>query len=150
TETTLAVRIGIATGVVVVGDQSSSEAGETPNLAARLQVVAEPGSIVIAGSTKKLIGNLFECRDIGTVTVKGYADPFQAWQVLGLSQVESRFEALRSHELTPLVGRDEELELLLRRWRQAKDGDGRVVQLSGEPGIGKSRLVAAFEELISA
>jgi class 3 adenylate cyclase len=157
THASLQSRVGIATGLVVVGDligsgdtQERGIVGETPNLAARLQGLAEPGSIVIAGSTKKLIGNLFECRDIGTVAVKGYSAPIQAWQVLAVSQVESRFEALRSRELTPLVGRDEELELLLRRWRQAKDGDGRVVQLSGEPGIGKSRLVAAFEELISA
>jgi class 3 adenylate cyclase len=97
------VRIGIATGVVVVGDQASSEVGETPNLAARLQDLAQPGSIIIADSTKKLIGALFECRDMGTVTVKGYGDPIKAWQVLSLSQVGSRFEALRSHELTPLV-----------------------------------------------
>jgi class 3 adenylate cyclase len=149
TETKLEVRIGIATGVVVVGDQSSSEVGETPNLAARLQGLAEPGSIVIADSTKKLIGDFFECHDMGTVGVKGYSDPIQAWQVLALSHVESRFEALRSHELTPLVGREEELELLLRRWRQVKKGEGRVVLLSGEPGIGKSRLVTAFAEQIA-
>src|SRR5262249_193624 len=147
--TKLEVRAGIATGVVVVGDQSASEVGETPNLAARLQSLAQPGSIIIADSTKRLIGGLFECRDIGAVTVKGYDDPVRAWQVLSLSQVESRFEALRSHELTPLVGREEELELLLRRWRQAKEGEGRVVLLSGEPGIGKSRLVAAFAEQIA-
>jgi class 3 adenylate cyclase len=145
----LEVRIGIATGVVVVGDQSTSEVGETPNLAARLQSLAQPGSIIIADSTKKLIGGLFECRDIGAVTVKGYNNPILAWQVLALSQVESRFEALRSQELTPLVGRDEELALLMQRWLQAKDGKGRVVLLSGEPGIGKSRLVAAFAEQIA-
>jgi predicted ATPase/class 3 adenylate cyclase len=149
TETKLVVRIGIATGVVVVGDPSSSEVGETPNLAARLQGLAEPSSIIIADSTKRLIGGLFECRDMGTVTVKGYDDPVQAWQILALSKIESRFEALRSRELTPLVGRDEELELLVRRWRQAKEGGGRVVLLCGEPGIGKSRLVTAFAELIA-
>jgi class 3 adenylate cyclase/tetratricopeptide (TPR) repeat protein len=149
TETKLEVRVGIATGVVVVGDQSSSEVGETPNLAARLQDLAQPGSIIIADSTKKLIGDLFECRDMGTLAIKGYDDPIQAWQVLALSKIESRFEALRSHELIPLVGRDEELELLVRRWRQAKDGEGRVVLLSGEPGIGKSRLVTAFAEQIA-
>jgi hypothetical protein len=97
-----------------------------------------------------LIGDLFECRDMGTVTVKGYDDPVRAWQVLALSKIESRFEALRSHELTPLVGRDEELELLVRRWRQAKEGEGQAVLLSGEPGIGKSRLVTAFAEQIAA
>jgi predicted ATPase len=149
TETKLEVRVGIATGVVVVGDQSSSEVGETPNLAARLQSLAEPGSIVIADSTKKLIGTLFECHDMGTVAVKGYSDPIQAWQVLALGHVESRFEALRSHELTPLVGREEELELLVRRWRQVKEGEGQTVLLSGEPGIGKSRLVTAFAEQIA-
>jgi class 3 adenylate cyclase/tetratricopeptide (TPR) repeat protein len=146
----LEVRVGIATGVVVVGDQSSSEVGETPNLAARLQSLAQPGSIIIADSTKKLIGTLFECRGTGIVTVKGYDEPIQAWQILGMSSIESRFEALRSHELTPLVGREEELELLTRRWRQAKQGEGRVVLLSGEPGIGKSRLVTAFAEQIAA
>jgi class 3 adenylate cyclase len=148
-ETKLEVRVGIATGVVVVGDQASSEVGETPNLAARLQDLAQPGSIIIADSTKKLIGDLFECRDMGSVTIKGYDDLIQAWQVLALSHVESRFEALRAHELTPLVGREEELELLMRRWRQAKEGGGRVVLLSGEPGIGKSRLVTAFAEQIA-
>src|SRR5262249_53511499 len=144
TETKLEVRAGIATGVVVVGEQSAPEIGETPYLAARLHGLAKPDSIVIADSTRKLIGTLFEYHDMGFVTVKGYDDPVHAWQVLALSQVESRFEALRSHELTPLVGREEELELLLRRWREAKEGEGRVVLLSGEPGIGKSRLVAAF------
>ena len=146
----LQARIGIATGVVVVGDSKNSEVGETPNLASRLQGLAQPGGLVIADSTKKLIGSLFECRDIGTVTVKGYSGPIQAWQVLAPSAVESRFEALRSHQLTPLIGRDEELELLLRRWGQAKQGEGRVVLLSGEPGIGKSRLAAAFTDRIAA
>jgi class 3 adenylate cyclase/tetratricopeptide (TPR) repeat protein len=148
-ENKLEVRIGIATGVVVVGDSSNSEVGETPNLAARLQSLAQPGSIVIADGTKKLIGNLFDCRDMGTVAIKGYRDPIHTWHVLALSQVESRFDALRSRELTPLIGREEELELLQRRWRQAKEGKGRVILLSGEPGIGKSRLVAAFAEQIA-
>ena len=146
----LEARVGIATGVVVVGDAKNSEVGETPNLASRLQGLAQPGGLVIADSTKKLIGAQFECRDIGAVTVKGYTGPVQAWQILAPSAVESRFEAMRSHELTPLVGRDEELDLLLRRWRQAKEGEGRVVLLAGEPGIGKSRLVAAFEDRIAA
>ena len=146
----LEARVGIATGVVVVGDAKNSEVGETPNLASRLQGLAQPGGLVIADSTKKLIGAQFECRDIGAVTVKGYSGPIQAWQILAPSAVESRFEAMRSHELTPLVGRDEELDLLLRRWRQAKEGEGRVILLAGEPGIGKSRLVAAFEDRIAA
>ena len=146
----LEARIGIATGVVVVGDSNNSEVGETPNLASRLQGLAQPGSLVIADSTKKLIGAQFEHRDIGAVAVKGYAAPIQAWQVFAPSAVESRFEAMRSHELTPLVGRDEELETIVRRWRQAKESEGNVILVSGEPGIGKSRLVAALQDQIVA
>ena len=146
----LQVRIGIATGLVVVGDligegaaQEQSVVGETPNLAARLQALAEPNAVVIAASTRRLVGDLFEYRDLGAVEVKGIAEPVPAWQVLRPSAVESRFEALRGSALTPLVGREEEIELLLRRWARAKSGDGQVVLLSGEPGIGKSRLAAA-------
>jgi class 3 adenylate cyclase len=119
----LQARTGIATGLVVVGDligegsaQEQSVVGETPNLAARLQALAEPGAVVIAASTRRLVGNLFEFRDLGAVDVKGIARPVVAWQVLRPSAVESRFEALRGSALTPLVGREEEIELLLRRW----------------------------------
>jgi hypothetical protein len=149
----LQARIGIATGVVVVGDligegsaQEQSVVGETPNLAARLQGLAEPNAVVIAASTRRLVGDLFECSDLGTVEVKGINAPVSAWQVLRPSIVESRFEALRGSALTPLVGRDEEIDLLLRRWARAKTGDGQVVLVSGEPGIGKSRLTAALVE----
>src|SRR5215471_11617256 len=145
----LQVRIGIATGLVVVGDligtgaaQEQAVVGETPNLAARLQTLAEPGAVVIASSTRALIGGLFEYRDLGTVALKGFAEDVRAWQVLGTGAVESRFEALRT-ATTPLVGRDEEVDLLLRRWEQAKRGDGCVVLISGEPGIGKSRIAEA-------
>src|SRR5262249_6170351 len=142
----LQVRIGIATGLVVVGDligtgaaREQAVVGETPNLAARLQALAEPGAVVIASSTRRLIGGLFEYRDLGTVSLKGFAENVPAWQVLGAGVAESRFEALRT-AATPLVGREEEFELLLRRWGQAKAGDGQVVLISGEPGIGKSRI----------
>jgi class 3 adenylate cyclase len=148
----LQARVGIATGLVVVGDltgegsaQEQSVVGETPNLAARLQALAEPGAAVIAPTTRQLLGNLFEYRDLGAVELKGFAEPLQAYQVLRPSTMESRFEALRS-EATPLIGRDEELDLLLRRWQQAKTGEGRVVLVSGEPGIGKSRLTAALSQ----
>jgi hypothetical protein len=153
----LRARVGIATGLVVVGDligegsaQEQSVVGETPNLAARLQAVAEPGAVVIAAGTRRLVGNLFEHRDLGAVELKGIAAPVPAWQVLRASAVASRFEALRGVALTRLVGRDEEIDLLLRRWARAKAGDGQVVLISGEPGIGKSRLIAALEEQLNA
>ena len=149
----LQARVGIATGLVVVGDligegsaQEQSVVGETPNLAARLQTLAEPGAVVIAAGTRRLVGELFEYRDLGAVEVKGIAAPVPAWQVLRPSAVASRFEALRGSVLTPLVGRDEEIGLLLRRWVRAKAGDGQVVLVSGEPVIGKSRLTAALTE----
>jgi class 3 adenylate cyclase/predicted ATPase len=151
-DTALQARIGVATGLVVVGDLIGGDArergvvGETPNLAARLQAIAEPGQVVISHSTRRLAGGLFEYRDLGRVALKGLTDPVQAWQVIGASTVESRFEAQHEASLTPLVGRDEELELLLRRWQGAKSGEGQVVLLSGEPGIGKSRLTVALEE----
>jgi class 3 adenylate cyclase/predicted ATPase len=150
---TLEVRIGIATGLVVVGDligegaaQEQAVVGETPNVAARLQSLAEAGQVVIANDTRRLTGGLFEYRNLGRVALKGLADPVQAWQVTGASAVESRFEARQETSLAPLAGREEELELLMRRWRQAKSGKGQVVLLSGEPGIGKSRLAVALEE----
>src|SRR5262249_14467498 len=141
----LQVRVGIATGVVVVGDlvgeavaQEQGVVGETPNRAARLQALAEPGQVVISQSTRRLTGGLFEYGDVGRITLKGMVDPTQAWQVVGASTIESRFEAHHGTALTPLVGREEELELLLRRWQRANAGDGSVVLISGEPGIGKS------------
>jgi class 3 adenylate cyclase/predicted ATPase len=142
----LQVRVGIATGLVVVGDligagaaQEQAVVGETPNVAARLQAIAEPGTVAIAATTRRLIGSLFEYRDLGAIALKGFAENVPAWQVLGPSAAESRFEALRSTS-TPLVGRDEEIDLVLRRWEQAKHGEGCVVLVSGEPGIGKSRI----------
>ena len=153
----LQARVGIATGLVVVGDligegsaQEQSVVGETPNLAARLQALAEPDAVVIAAGTRRLVGDLFEYRDLGAVEVKGIAAPVPAWQVLRPSAVASRFEALRGSALTPLVGRDEEIDLLLRRWARAKAGDGQVVLVSGEPGLGKSRITAALEERLHA
>ena len=153
----LQVRVGIATGVVVVGDligkgaaQELGVVGETPNLAARLQMLAEPGQVVIAPNTRGLTGGLFEYRDLGKVLFKGLADPIQAWQVLAASAVQSRFEAMHETSLAPLVGREEELELLLRRWNQASQSEGRVVLLTGEPGVGKSRLIAALQERLQS
>ena len=150
----LNVRLGIASGLVVVGDligtgaaQERGVVGETPNLAARLQALAAPGTLVIAEGTRRQIGALFELDDLGPQALAGFAGPQRAWRVIGESGVLSRFEALRS-EATPLVGRNEELDLLLRRWRQVRAGEGRVVLISGEPGIGKSRLTAALSERI--
>jgi class 3 adenylate cyclase/predicted ATPase len=153
----LQARVGIATGLVVVGDligegsaQEQSVVGETPNLAARLQALAEPDTVVIAAGTRRLVGALFEYRDLGAVEVKGIAGPVSAWQVLRPSVVASRFEALRGAALTRLVGRDEEIDLLLRRWVRANAGDGQVVLISGEAGLGKSRITAALEERLHA
>jgi class 3 adenylate cyclase/predicted ATPase len=152
----LRIRIGVATGLVVVGDIiGSGEArergivGETPNLAARLQGIAEPNMVVIAESTRRLIGNLFELQDLGARDLKGIAGPLRAWAALRASSVESRFEAFHTSGLTALVGREEELELLLRRWTRAKTGEGQVALISGEPGIGKSRLAAALLESLA-
>jgi class 3 adenylate cyclase len=148
----LHARVGVATGLVVVGGEvvEHDVAGDTPNLAARLQALAEPDAVVIAASTRRLIGDLFEYRDLGEIELKGIAGPVSAWQPLRPSPVASRFEALRGSALTPLVGRDEEIDLLLRRWARAKAGDGQVVLISGEPGIGKSRLTAALAERLHA
>jgi class 3 adenylate cyclase len=153
----LQVRIGVATGLVVVGDligegaaREQSVIGETPNIAARLQALAEPGRVVISHSTRTLAGGLFEYGDLGGVALKGLNDPIRAWRVIGVSAVQSRFEAQHQSGLTPLVGREEELELLLRRWRQAASGEGRVILISGEPGIGKSRLVAELQERLQS
>jgi class 3 adenylate cyclase/tetratricopeptide (TPR) repeat protein len=154
-ETRLHVRIGIATGLVVVGDllghgaaQEQAVVGETPNLAARLQALAEPGQVVIAASTRRLTGGLFDYEDLGAIEIKGLAMPIAAARVLRESRAEGRFEALRATR-TPFVGRDEELALLQRRWQQAKSGEGCIVLLSGEPGIGKSRLAHALVERLA-
>ncbi|MCK1334658.1 AAA family ATPase [Bradyrhizobium sp. 38] len=153
----LQVRIGAATGTVVVGDlvgsgetQERGIVGETPNLAARLQGIAEPNTVVIAEATRRLLGSLFELRDLGPRELKGIAGPVKAFAVVRTSFVESRFDAMHASGLTAHVGREEELELLLRRWARAKAGEGRVVLLSGEAGIGKSRLSAALMDEIAA
>jgi predicted ATPase len=150
----LQTRVGIATGLVVVGDligsgeaQERGIVGETPNLASRLQGLATPASVVIAASTRQQIGDLFELEDLGPKVVAGLAEPQRAWRVLGDSGEVSRFAALRS-ERSALIGRDEEVELLMRRWKQAKTGEGRVVLISGEAGIGKSRLTTWLSEHI--
>jgi class 3 adenylate cyclase/predicted ATPase len=157
----LQARVGIATGLVVVGDligavvgdlieqgsaQEQSVVGETPNLAARLQALAEPDTVVIAAGTRRLVGDLFEYSDLGAVEVKGIAGPVPVWRVLLPKSGPSRFEALRGSALTRLVGRDEEIDILARRWTRAKAGDGQVVLVSGEAGIGKSRVSAALAE----
>src|SRR5262245_20810151 len=150
----LQVRIGIATGTVIVSELLIHEIaaeqaiiGETPNLAARLQTLAEPGTVLICPKTRQLTGGHFDYRDVGPVVLKGWEEPIPVWQVLGPSGVESRFEAMHKTKLPPLFGRDEETELLLRRWRHAIQGEGQVVVLSGEPGIGKSHIALALNEL---
>ena len=149
--TSLRVRVGIATGLVVVGDllgegaaQEQAVIGETPNLAARLQGLAEPNTVVIADNTRRLLGGLFDYRDLGTLPVAGINYPVHVWRILGTSLVASRFEALRGAS-TPLIGREEEIALLTRRW-ESKAGDGSVVLIVGEPGIGKSRIAQTLLE----
>ena len=156
THAALQTRVGIATGLVVVGDligsgasQEQAIVGETPNLAARLQGIAEPNSVVIAETTRKLVGNLFELDDLGAQDLKGIAGPTRAWAALRAGSAEGRFEAMHATGLTALIGREEETELLLRRWSKAKTGEGQVVLLSGEAGIGKSRLTAALLERLA-
>ena len=155
--TPLQTRVGIATGLVVVGDligtgsaQEQAVVGETPNLAARLQGVAEPNMVVIADGTRRLLGNLFELEDLGARELKGIVGPVRVWAALRPASVEGRFDALHGTGLTDLVGREEELELLLRRWSRAKTGEGQTVLLSGEAGIGKSRLTAALLEHVAS
>ena len=145
----LGVRIGIATGLVVVGDligageaQERGIVGETPNLAARLQAVAQPGSIVVPASTRRLLGSRFRLSDLGRHELKGFGEPIECWAVEGVSVSESRFELVRSGRLTGFVGREHELGQLMGRWKLAQDGEGQVVLLSGEPGIGKSCVLS--------
>jgi class 3 adenylate cyclase len=152
----LAVRIGIATGLVVVGESGEDAAadaklavGETPNLAARVQALAEPNSVAVARSTRRLLGRVFELGDLGAHALKGVSGRVQVHRVLGEAKAESRFEAAHGAGLTPLVGRETEISLLLDRWDQAKDGEGQVVLLSGEPGIGKSRITQALRQRIA-
>ena len=148
---TLFARVGIATGAVVVGEligegvaQENAVVGETPNLAARLQTLAEPGTVLIAANTQRLLGGLFELVNLAPQRLKGFAEPLSAYRVEGKSHREDRFEALRGHRLTPLVGREQELDVLLDRFERAREGEGQVVLLGGEPGIGKSRIVHAL------
>jgi class 3 adenylate cyclase/tetratricopeptide (TPR) repeat protein len=153
----LQVRIGLATGTVVVSEllihETAAEqavVGETPNLAARLQTLAEPGTVLICPKTRQLTGGHFDYRDLGPVAMKGWDEPIQVWHVLGPSGVQSRFEAMHKAKLPPLFGRDEETELLLRRWQNATRGEGQVVVLTGEPGIGKSHIAIALNERIQS
>jgi class 3 adenylate cyclase/predicted ATPase len=152
----LVARVGIATGLVMVGEligegaaQEKAVVGDTPNLAARLQASAEPGAVVVAASTRRLLGGLFELTDLGPKRLKGFAEPLAAFRVEGEGPAEGRFEALHGQRLTPLVGREQELAILLERWAWAKEGDGQVVLLAGEPGIGKSRLLRALRQELS-
>jgi class 3 adenylate cyclase/predicted ATPase len=152
----LAARIGIATGLVVVGErvgegeaQERAVVGETPNLAARLQSLAAPGSVVISQATRQLVGSLFELTDLGPTQMKGFAEPVAAFGVQGEGSAHGRFEALHGQRLTPLIGREHELAMLLERWSWAKDGDGQVVLIAGEAGIGKSRLLHALREKLA-
>lgn len=149
----LGARVGIATGLVVVGElaaQDGSAVGETPNLAARLQGLADSGAVVIDPNTRRLVGNVFECEDRGLVELKGFAKPVQVSLVLREKTTESRFEATRASMLTPLVGRDAEISILAERWQQAKDGEGQVVLLCSEPGMGKSRMVETLHQQVAA
>ncbi|HEX5507733.1 MAG TPA: adenylate/guanylate cyclase domain-containing protein [Pseudolabrys sp.] len=153
---TLQVCIGIATGTVVVGDVLTTGSGvvehavvgDTPNLAARLQGAARPGTVIVCPNTNRLTDGYFEYQDLGSVAIKGWSDSVNAWQPIRALGVKSRFEAQHQARLAPLLGRDEETELLLRRWRSAKQGEGRAVLLTGEPGIGKSHIALALDELI--
>jgi class 3 adenylate cyclase/predicted ATPase len=155
-EVRLATRTGIATGPVLVGDLTAGAAaqddvvvGETPNLAARLQTLAVPGTVVVAERTRRLLGGLFAFADLGPVRLKGFTGALAAFRVEGEGGAEGRFEALRGRRLTPLVDREHELAILMERWAWAREGDGQVVLLEGEPGIGKSRLIRALRDELS-
>ena len=153
----LRVRIGIATGPVVVGETGAGDAsvpkmavGETPNLAARVQGLAGPDEVVIAAATRRLLGAGFDLEDLGGHVLKGIVEPVRAFRVLAARPVVDRFEATHGTRLTPLVGRESELALLLDRWQHATEGQGQAVVLSGEPGMGKSRVVRAFRDRVTA
>ncbi len=152
----LRCRVGIATGMVIVEDPAGAEptrgrgiAGEAPDLAARLATSAPPDTVTVEPATKRLIGDLFECRELGAIESGDSGAPLGRWEVLGDGIVKSRFEALRGPALSPLVGRDDEIDLLLRRWARARTADGQIVLVCGEPGIGKSRLAAALAERLA-
>jgi class 3 adenylate cyclase len=152
----LRVRLGVHTGLVVAGEMGAGTTreemaivGETPNIAARLQALASPNSVVISASTHRLVGGLFNYENLGVPQLKGVSSPPQAWRVIGERSTESRFEALHETGVAPLIGREAEVDLLLRRWDQARQGDGQVVLLGGEPGIGKSRIIEALLERIA-
>ncbi len=151
----LRTRIGIATGVVVVGEivgsgfaQERTIVGETPNLAARLQALAAPDTILVSETTRNLLGSLFELEATGEHDLKGFARPVPAWRVRGEAAVESRFAAIRTRARLPLIGRAHEMGLTLDRWRLARFGEGQIVTVIGEPGIGKSRLIEALQEAL--
>jgi class 3 adenylate cyclase/predicted ATPase len=151
----LQVRIGIATGLVVVGDlvgqgaaQEQAVVGNTPNLAARMHALAEPGSVVVSESTRRLLGRTFELRALGPQELKGFKAPVSAWSIVRENENVNRFEASHSEAMTPFVGREHEVALLIDRWRTAAEGEGQVALLSGEAGIGKSRILAALRERI--
>jgi class 3 adenylate cyclase/predicted ATPase len=146
----LGVRIGIASGVVVVSALEKSAVGETMNLAARLQATARPGEITVSSAVQRLAGGSFEYEPLGRIALKGIAAPVPAFRVAGLGTASSRFEAATRHGLSSLVGREQEIGLLLERWALARDGDGQVVLLAGEPGIGKSRILGALRQRLEA
>jgi class 3 adenylate cyclase/predicted ATPase len=152
----LSVRVGIATGLVVTDHligagtaQTVTAVGETPNLAARLQALAQPDTVVVSEATRSHLGQMFELEDLGAVALKGFDRPVKVWRARGATSATSRSETVYAGTVTPLIGRDEELNLLAHRWRQSKSGEGRIVLLSGEAGIGKSRLLAALEERLA-
>lgn len=152
----LQARVGVATGLVAVGDlvgtgiaERWAATGETPNLAARLQEIADPGTVVACGVTRRLLGNHLICEDFGPRSLKGFSDPVEAWRVIEVQGAVLRFESRQSGDLAPFIGRAEEIELLHRRWSSAKTGKGQTVLVSGEPGIGKSRLVKLFFDQVA-
>ena len=152
---TIEVRIGVATGLVIVGDPDrggtrleQAVVGDTINLAARLQSIANANEVIIAESTRRLIGNLFACRNLGSLSLKGYAESVPTWQVLRARTATSQFKSYREPILTKIVGRDAEVDVLLEAWRRTVAGHGQIVDIVGEAGIGKSRLIQEFRRRI--